>query len=495
MNRGATSFTLILLLALAVSPLVSSAAPVTGEAVPPAIAETALSYSKALAGGDTATSWKLLSAKSRSEVDAVQWKEAFLQRPRARPPSPNVLLRALATSEPPASLGEVSLRGGEAFIEVTESIQIIQEIVLLKEGDRWLVDLAASDELNTRAAAQVFLDAVGSESGASPAPRPARLPRSGLSMLRTLFAPEAKDYYVLRADVERDRARVTLACDLPIHLVLRAVRLGPGWTVDLSRPLVTIDPTSPDALREAADEADKNACQDQLRRLGRAFQMYAAASEDILPESTRWVDQLRPFLPEGMPLHCPADKAEGISYAMNSNLAGKKRGEVADTPPPPRSSTNPPSTPPTPPAPAKAGPRPRSTRGETWSSTWMAPYAPPARSPPSSWPKASPARRRPHAHPDAHHRGGRRGERPRGAGRGPKHAKKAGTRNSGSPPDMAQRFRACISGARTPAGGRARRTAAASARTGRRSPHRPRRRPAPRPSADGRSRSWSHHPG
>ena len=330
MNRRTARFILALVLSLAAFPGAAHAAPLTGDAVPPAIAATALGYGEALVAGDSAAAWSFLSSKTQSEIDPAQWRSALAQPPSPRPPSSNVLLRAIATAEPPASVGDILVRGGAAFVEVNDSIRITQELVLVKEGDRWLVDLAASDQLNARAAAEVFLAAVGAESGMPSGPRQVRTARSSLPMLRAVLAPNAKDYRLLEADVESDRARVTLACDLPVSLVLRAARAGPGWTIDLTRPVVDIDPTAPNALHEAADEASRTACQDQLRRLGRAFQMYAAASEDILPQATTWVDQMRPFLPAGGSLHCRADTGEGISYAMNSNLAGKKRGQIAN---------------------------------------------------------------------------------------------------------------------------------------------------------------------
>ncbi|MCJ7752553.1 MAG: hypothetical protein MUQ65_15930 [Armatimonadetes bacterium] len=330
MNRRPARFILALVLALAASHGAAPAAPLTGDDVPPAIAASALGYGEALVAGDSAAAWSFLSAQTQSQIDPAQWRSASLQPPSPRPPSSNVLLRAIATAESPASVGDVFVRGGEAFVEVNDSIRITQEIVLVKEGGRWLVDLAASDQLNARAAAEVFLEAVGSESGMPSGPRQVRTAQSSLPMLRAVLAPNATDYRVLEADVEGDRARVTLACDLPVNLVLRAVRVGPGWTIDLTRPVVNIDPTAPNALAEAADEADRTACQDQLRKLGQAFQMYAAASEDILPQASTWVDQMRPFLPPGTSLHCNSDRGEGISYAMNSNLGGKKRGQIAN---------------------------------------------------------------------------------------------------------------------------------------------------------------------
>jgi hypothetical protein len=303
---------------------------VVGEEVPSAIAETALAYSSALLDAELATSWGLLSAKSRTEITAVEWEESWRLRPTSRPPSAQSLLRALAGAEEPPSGGEVLLTPGQALIQVSENVRITQELVLVREGDRWLVDLLASDELNARAAAEVFLNAVAAEVKGAAAPRPVRTPGAGRPMLQAVLAPQAKEFYVLQADVEDDRARVTLACDLQVSIVLRATRLGAGWTVDLSRPVVNVDPTSAYPLRDAADSARKATCQEQLQKLGRAFEMYAAASDDLLPDADRWVELMRPFGARDMLLHCPADSVPGISYAMNRNLAGKRRSQVAN---------------------------------------------------------------------------------------------------------------------------------------------------------------------
>jgi hypothetical protein len=299
-------------------------------AAPPEVAKTALAFAGALAKDDLTPPWQLLSSKTRSHMNAVQWEQAFRGRAPSRVPSGNDLLRALATAEQPPTIGDVLLQDGEALIKVSGTVRITQNLVLVKEGGAWLVDLAASDEINSREAARVFMDAVGSTSAAS-TPRPVRTPESSLPMLRALLVPEAKSYYVLNASVQGDRADVTLACDLPVSLVLRAVRSGPGWMVDVSRPIVNTNPMSPDPLREAAESNIQATCQDQLRQLGRAFQMYAAANDDKFPDADRWVDQLRPYLGEAATaLHCPADKTPGVSYAMNRNLAGKTRSTVAN---------------------------------------------------------------------------------------------------------------------------------------------------------------------
>jgi hypothetical protein len=300
-----------------------------GDEAAAAIAETALAYCNALLASDLTTSWQLLSWRSRSEMSAVEWEESFRTQPRTRTPPASSLLQRLTGGETPAEVGELLLTPKEALAQVSGVVRITQEIVLVKEGDRWLVDLPASDELNVRAAAERFLEAVREDmKGASEARRGGR---AGASMptLQIMLAPEARDYYVLEADIQGDRAHVTLACDLPVSAVVRAVRLGPGWVVDLSRPVVSVDLTSSDPLRAAMDSAYRATCQEQLQKLSRAFDMYGAASDDRLPDPDRWVEMVRPFMPADLSLHCPADPSPGISYAMNRNLAGKRRSQIA----------------------------------------------------------------------------------------------------------------------------------------------------------------------
>ncbi len=312
-------------------PLALSWASAAPSNAPPDIAKAATGFTNALQSGDFAASWQMLSSPSRAQMNAMQWEEAIRVRPSSRPPTGNDLLRALATAEEPPTVSDTLIEKDEALVKVSGSVRITQELVLVKEGGVWRVDLAATDEINAREAARVFIEAIGSAS--APTARPVRTPQAGIPMLRALLMPEAKDYYVLSATVKSDRAQVTLASDLPVSLVLRAVRSGPGWMVDLTRPLVSVNPLSKDPIKEAAEANIQNACQEQLRQVARAFQMYAQANDDMLPDPDRWVQQLRPFLGD-VPnvLHCPADTTPGISYAMNRNLAGKKRSQVGNQP-------------------------------------------------------------------------------------------------------------------------------------------------------------------
>jgi prepilin-type processing-associated H-X9-DG protein len=304
-----------------------SSAPLPAERVPPDIAEAARTYANALAGGDLQAAWDLLSSESRSYVTAPGWERAFAGRPSVPKPPPNTLLKAVTAAPTPPTVVDVLVRADEALIHVGGTLQVTQQIVLVRESDGWRVDLAASDRLNSREAGQVFLDAVREETNPGALRRPGA-PSSTPSLLRALLGPHAKDYRVLEADIEQDRAQVTVAADVPVSLVLRGFRSGPGWTVDLSRPVLSVDATSADPLGDAVGAADKSACEDHLRQLAKAIQMYAAASDDMFPDPDRWLDQIRTYLPHPPGVHCPADPIEGVSYAMNRNLAGKRRREV-----------------------------------------------------------------------------------------------------------------------------------------------------------------------
>jgi hypothetical protein len=316
----------VALCVVALLPLAVSAA-LAAEQVPADVANAAVTYANALAAGNTQAAWNLLSAKSRTGTDVVKWQQAFEEKaPVSKPPATSVL-RALASGESPPVPGEVLVRPNESFIEVKSSIEILRDLVLVKEKDGWRVDLASSDQLNSRQAASDFLGAIREE----PASAQARGVReAGAAALRVMLASEAKDYKVIKGQVTGDRAEVTVAASVPVNLVMRAVRLGAGWAVDVARPVLPIDVTSPNPLQEAVGLSDRTACEDQLRQLVRAIQLYASSSDDLLPDAAHWYDKIRQYLPPQFTGHCPQDPSPGLSYAFNANLGGKRVREVAN---------------------------------------------------------------------------------------------------------------------------------------------------------------------
>jgi len=317
------------LAAALVGPALGAAAEAPGD-----LSDVAHSYANALAKRQPGTAYDLLSSDTRSQVSPDRWQSALATVPTARVPAPTTLLRSLAAASDQALLGDVLIRPDrleEALIELTGSVEVTQRLVLVRESVGWRVDLAASDQLNARAAAQTFIDALREEAvrsaggGLSGGPAP-----TGMSILRALLGPQAVDYEVVGSKVEGDRAEVTLAAEVPVALVLRGIRSGPGWAIDLTRPLLPVKSDAPDPLKQATAVSDEAACQENLQQLVRAIGMYTEAFDGTLPDPDHWLDLVRPFLPKTARLTCPADPEAGVSYAMNRNLKGRRRGEVAN---------------------------------------------------------------------------------------------------------------------------------------------------------------------
>ncbi len=301
-----------------------------GPSIPADIAAAATAYTDALVKGDSQKGWRLLSSASRKETDVVAWHRAFEHRSATRTPPAVALLRALASLEPAPTVGDVLLKPDEALVLVKANVPITKTLVLVKEKDGWKVDLKATDEINSKEAASDFLAAVKEDASITQG-RSRYLPREGsLSLLKVMLEPQVKKYRPREAEIEGNRAIVTMAAEVPLNLVLKAARSGPGWMVDISKPVLPIDVTSKDPLKEAAEYAERSECEAKLRQLVRGIQMYAASSNNMLPDPDHWMDQIRPYLPAGFDAHCPMDKEPGISYAYNANLRGKRIREVAN---------------------------------------------------------------------------------------------------------------------------------------------------------------------
>jgi len=298
-------------------------------AAPAEAGDAAAAFANALALGNIQHAWQLLSAASQKATDVVQWTNAYEQRAPATKPQPNTVLQQVCSAPEPAKPGKEVVRAGEAFVEVKDTVPITYQIVVVKDPGGWRVDLPATDQLNARASAQLFLEAMREETLARTG-RGGRTSSSSRAVLQAVLASQAKDYKAKRITPEGpDRATVEVQADVPVTLVLRETRNGPGWAVDLYRPLAQVDLFSPDPLAEAASLGERQACEAQLALLQRAIEAYCAKSDDMLPDPARWFDQLTQYLPPGTTLHCPSDTGTGVSYAMNRNLEGKRRREVA----------------------------------------------------------------------------------------------------------------------------------------------------------------------
>jgi prepilin-type processing-associated H-X9-DG protein len=81
---------------------------------------------------------------------------------------------------------------------------------------------------------------------------------------------------------------------------------------------------------QRAGEAERKAtCLSNLKQLALAALMFAQDHNETLPNANTWADDLQPYCSSSDLLRCPSDTHE-FSYAMNSQLSGKKLGDIAD---------------------------------------------------------------------------------------------------------------------------------------------------------------------
>ena len=256
-------------------------------------------------------------------MSAAQWQAALESRTPPAKPSGQILLRALGSFPKSSLVTKQLVRGRTAYVQVSGAVPVTQQVAVVKDPAGWRVDRAKTDELNSATAGGLFLQTMSASSVT---------PESAIAYLRATLVGLAKNYQVVEAKAEgADRALVTVGDEMPVSIVLQASRMGPGWAVDFQRGQVQgVDPFSADPLQEAVGLGDQSVCEGQLRQLANAIQMYASSSDDMLPDPSRWLDQIALYLPPGTSLHCPVDPGTGVSYAMNKNLAGKRRREVAN---------------------------------------------------------------------------------------------------------------------------------------------------------------------
>ncbi len=116
----------------------------------------------------------------------------------------------------------------------------------------------------------------------------------------------------------------------PLTLVVHATRSGPGWGVDLYHPLAAGDSSPPIPSRKPPPRANGRPARPRCACSPRRSTPIARSPTICFPIRTTGSSNSLPTCPPGTTLHCPSDPGPGISYAMNANLAGKRRWQVAD---------------------------------------------------------------------------------------------------------------------------------------------------------------------
>ncbi|UCH33847.1 MAG: hypothetical protein JSV65_14970 [Armatimonadota bacterium] len=102
---------------------------------------------------------------------------------------------------------------------------------------------------------------------------------------------------------------------------------APGGTV------VGETATQPGATGAPASEEEEarrqRTCLANLKQLALGFLMCAQDYDERLPNAANWMDMITPYIKDARLFHCPSDKNQ-YSYAMNSALSGVSIGDIDD---------------------------------------------------------------------------------------------------------------------------------------------------------------------
>jgi len=85
-----------------------------------------------------------------------------------------------------------------------------------------------------------------------------------------------------------------------------------------------------DTIKEAAaNKTSKVRCLSNQEQIANAIFVFANDHNGALPDASRWVEEITPYLSNPQVLRCPEDHSGAkCSYAMNAELSGKKLSEV-----------------------------------------------------------------------------------------------------------------------------------------------------------------------
>ena len=112
------------------------------------------------------------------------------------------------------------------------------------------------------------------------------------------------------------------------HMTARRIALVVFISAVLAVPVVTVLVAF---RRVAADSNALSKCGYNVHALGIAMAEYQMEHGGRLPDASKWVDEIRPYVKDPRVFRCPADPTKGrTSYGMNANLSGKRDAEIAD---------------------------------------------------------------------------------------------------------------------------------------------------------------------
>jgi len=191
-------------------------------------------------------------------------------------------------------------------IKVPVTVEIKRDIMVTKQGDKFVVDLAKPYPAALQTIKEMTQEGANAPEGASPQNPPA-------SQQPGAETPGGSPGAESGATPSAGGAGASAPTPAPAPGAIVGGAIAPGMTP------------------EAQEAANRATCLSNLKQLVLAMIMFAQDYEEHLPNADVWMDSLDPYVKSIKPLiHCPSDKAHQYSYAMNSQIASKSIGSFDD---------------------------------------------------------------------------------------------------------------------------------------------------------------------
>lgn len=279
-----------------------------------ALDQTANAFLAAIRERDADASWKLLAPSKLGERSREEWAEDL--EPDAEETygaGQDAVL--LMMSDHPKRVGEVEVAGDSGVGRVNVTVTTLLWLALVRQGDKWLVDLEGLEKYRARQALQGNLQSISSQNWMQAVMSMTGGVATPDYLALSMLSPKTATHQVAWRKVDGDAALVKLDAQVVIGLEVPLERQAGKWSVSWEEAALLADPTAPMTGQPVA-----KACLSNLRQLATAMFTYAQDYDEKLPPADKWSTGTFPYTMNTKLYQCPAvlDKP---GYAMNYKLS------------------------------------------------------------------------------------------------------------------------------------------------------------------------------
>lgn len=249
------------------------------------------------------------------------------------------------------TIGAAKIDGDQAEVQAHHDLDMHVEVVLVKRGQEWKVDLSQSGPFDISLPQRPGEVVEQLTATVSRRPLPLTLPFWTTETRETLDLDKPEDHesstVLLRLfpvlwgakdmkveigepKIQGDRCTVSLRKQISVDQRVALAKEDGVWRVDLLRTVALSLGKEGAAVSPHRERARQSACMANLKQVTLALLMYAQDWKETLPPAETWVQALTPYLRNQAIFRCPADPDRPIGYGFRSALSKVKLANVAD---------------------------------------------------------------------------------------------------------------------------------------------------------------------